>query len=90
MEGHAKYYCKFLDYFDQDVRIIQTKVDYDIFQASSSHSTKDCYYNLQKSNPKLCAICEDNVHFAQECPFYGKIKPNYHIFYHTQATDEIP
>lgn len=46
MEGHTKDTCKFVDYFDQDVRRIQSDIYCDIFQVASNHSTKDYQYNL--------------------------------------------
>ena len=66
MVGHTKDYCRQDDH-RQDIRFVQTKCFFGIFQEHDLHAMKDFHYNMKNEQACACAICEVKSHSTTEC-----------------------
>ena len=66
MVGHTKDYCRQDDH-RQDIRFVQTKFFFGIFQEHDLHEMKDFHYNMKNEQACACAICEVKSHSTTEC-----------------------
>ena len=82
--GHSKDNCR-QDISRQDVRFVQTKCFYDIFEYHGDHTTKDCPFNMKNSKASWCAICETKNHTTIDYHLNLKNRQNYHVVYQTNA-----
>ena len=64
--GHTKDNCQ-QDINRQDVRFVQTKCLYDIYQEHGEHTTKYFPYNMKNGKASWCAIYEVRCHATVDC-----------------------